>query len=399
MKRLCTALAGVIFVLMVGPVGATEAPMFRSELIFPPQALHCHSSSIVECPNGDLLVAWYRGSGERQANDVRIEGSRLRVGNGAEWEPMFLMADVPAFPDCNPALFVDPRGTLWLFWPLILDNHWESALLRVRTSTDYQGEGAPTWDWQDDALWLPDEHFSDDLLGAEEWLLSLVPEEHEGYERYRNQMLRNRENVATPLNLRLGWMPRVQPIMYDSTRMIVPLYSDRFHMSLMAITDDWGETWHSSRLVVGPKGIQPALFKRADGGLVAYMRDASPLHRVQVSESADGGEAWSRGELTDFPNPGSSVAGTVLANGHWVMALNDTEANRYRLAIVVSRDEGRTWSAPKYLDNDPSPHHAYHYPTVIQSGDGLIHVTYTWDDPTGHSIKHAVFDEAWVESP
>ena len=375
----------------------TPASIFQSELIFTPQELHCHSSSIVECPNGDLLVAWYRGSGERWANDVRIEGSRKRAGS-AEWESMFLMADVPGFPDCNSALFIDPRGTLWLFWPLVLDNHWESALLRVRTSTEYMNDGAPVWRWQDDALWLPNEHFSDDLLGAEEWLLSLLPEDHAEYERYRNQMLANRENVATPLNLRLGWMPRVHPIMYDSTRMIVPLYSDRFHMSLMAITEDWGETWHASRLIVGPKGIQPTLFQKRDGTLVAYMRDASPIHRVQKSVSTDRGETWTRNELTEFANPSSSVDGVVLQNGHWVMLLNDTEQNRYRLGVILSKDEGETWSEPRYVDNDPTPHHSYHYPSVIQTRDGMIHVTYTWDDPIGHSIKHAAFNEAWIEA-
>ncbi len=34
----------------------------QSELIFPLNSQHNHAPGIVECPNGDLLVSWYRGS-------------------------------------------------------------------------------------------------------------------------------------------------------------------------------------------------------------------------------------------------------------------------------------------------------------------------------------------------
>jgi predicted neuraminidase len=47
-----------------------NAQLFEQELLFPPEKWHNHSSSIVELPNGDLLVAWYHGSGEGQADDV-----------------------------------------------------------------------------------------------------------------------------------------------------------------------------------------------------------------------------------------------------------------------------------------------------------------------------------------
>ena len=53
-----------------------DAPFCESELIFPLEHWHNHGSCIVECPNGDLLVCWFHGSGERQADDVKIEGAR-----------------------------------------------------------------------------------------------------------------------------------------------------------------------------------------------------------------------------------------------------------------------------------------------------------------------------------
>src|SRR5688500_9184021 len=92
-----------------------ERPFLRSELVFPLDALHNHASCVVECRNGDLLVCWYRGSGERSADDVQVLGARKRSGASA-WSEPFPMADVPGFPDCNPAMIVDPRRKLWLFW-------------------------------------------------------------------------------------------------------------------------------------------------------------------------------------------------------------------------------------------------------------------------------------------
>ena len=45
------------------------------EFIFPTQSEHTHGSSIVMLPTGDLLAAWFQGSGERSADDVRIMGA------------------------------------------------------------------------------------------------------------------------------------------------------------------------------------------------------------------------------------------------------------------------------------------------------------------------------------
>ena len=38
--------------------------------------------------NGDLFAVWYNGSGERTADDVKIEGARKRVGD-EKWSDRF----------------------------------------------------------------------------------------------------------------------------------------------------------------------------------------------------------------------------------------------------------------------------------------------------------------------
>src|SRR5260370_12228207 len=129
----------------VSLVRATEVSLYESELIFPLETWHNHASCIVETPHGDLLVCWFHGSGERTADDVKIEGARLRKGRRS-WSPRFTMADTPGLPDGNPCMFIDPKGRLWLLHTTILANTWESALLKVRVSHDYMRHQPPRWD-------------------------------------------------------------------------------------------------------------------------------------------------------------------------------------------------------------------------------------------------------------
>src|SRR6476660_2783858 len=121
------------------------APHFESELVFPLEHRHNHASMIVEAPNGDLLVCWFHGSGERTADDVVIRGARLKKGAKA-WSEPFLLADTPGYPDTNATMFIDPRQRLWLLWPTILANEWHTALMKYRISSSYERDGAPRWE-------------------------------------------------------------------------------------------------------------------------------------------------------------------------------------------------------------------------------------------------------------
>ena len=40
-------------------------------------------------------------------------------------------------------LVIDPQGRLWLLWPTILANRWETALMKYRVSRDYRRDGPP----------------------------------------------------------------------------------------------------------------------------------------------------------------------------------------------------------------------------------------------------------------
>src|SRR5437870_13129432 len=100
-----------LLALLHTPAVAQAQAEHQAELVFPLHPKHNHAPGIVELPNGDLLVSWYRGSGERQADDVAVYGARKKARSD-QWGDAFLLADTPGFPDCNTALFIDSKSRL-----------------------------------------------------------------------------------------------------------------------------------------------------------------------------------------------------------------------------------------------------------------------------------------------
>ncbi len=376
--------------LALGEVSQTAPPTYQAELIFPLHPQHNHAPGIVECPNGDLLVSWYRGAGERSADDVAVQGARLRKGT-AHWSGSFVLADFAGFPDCNTTLHIDRHKRLWLFWPIILDNTWESCLTNYRIAKDYESDGPPKWDWQG-VLFLKPINFEEEMLKGLDARLQRFKDTPP---RSATNLARLKERIASKLSSRLGWQPRCKPTVLPTGRILLPLYSDTYSVSLMAISDDDGKTWYASKPLAGFGNIQPAVLRRHDGTLVAYMRENGPLRRIRVAESRDDGVSWSPVGATELPNPGSGLDAVRLANGHWALVYNDTTKGRQSLAVSLSDDEGRSWKWTRHLERHETG--SYHYPAVIQGRDSRIHVVYSYFVQGGKSMKHAAFNEAWIQ--
>jgi len=382
------------------------APGIAGEFIFPPHPKHNHGSGLVECPNGDLLAVWYRGSGERTADDVGLLGARLRKGE-TQWSEAFPMADTPELPDCNSTLFIDPRGTLWLFWVTIQNNEWGSGLLKYRTSTNYQGDGAPKWDWQDVIHTRPlklEEHIAKLFEGAEETLKPLFAVQPKLEEEITALRAASKDKLAS----RLGWMTRIRPIMTSDTRMMLGLYSDVFNCSLVTYTDDWGQNWHCSEPIVPSAAnllgnVQPSLVLRKNGDIVAYMRDNGIPNFVRTAVSHDGGITWPEtGMEKTIRDSGSSVECIALQSGRWLLVNNALAEGRHRLVAHLSEDEGLTWSHVRDIEAVEPKQGSFSYPALLQAKDGTIHISFTHklEDKTGETIKHSAFSEAWLlEAP
>jgi predicted neuraminidase len=372
---------------------AAAPPGISSEFILAPQDKHVHSSSVVECPNGDLLACWFYGSGERSAKDVLIQGARLKRGSKA-WSAVFEMADTPEHPDCNPVLFIDANERLWLFWIVVQSARWEESLLKYRRAEQYQHAGPPRWSWQDVILLQPGDEFAEAMKAGFERLDPPEPMWAEYAPPYSRQLI---EAARDPEKRQAGWMTRTRPVALPSGRILLPLYSDGFNVGLIGISDDHGATWRPSLPIVGLGPIQPAIARKRNGELIAFLRDSGGApNRVLRAASGDDGVTWTLATDTDIPNPGSSLAVASLKDGRWLMICNDTELGRHRIVAMLSDDEGTTWRWKRTLDEAEPRAGSFAYPCAIQTRDSRIHVTYTYNRDEGKTIKHVAFEADWV---
>ena len=415
------------------------------ESIFPFQEQHCHGSTIVELPNKDLLVAWFQGSGERTSDDVAIKGARYNHKTH-QWGKPFVMADTPDFPDINPVLFVDNKSQLWLVWYTVMAYQWSSSLLKYRISDNFlQKEGAPVWKWQD-VLHVKADGQPMEGIGENDQFVKTLSRKFDEYYKYlsesgqmktngaramtqeRMDRVRNlylgiakgnnlladgnevnaagekvKKQLGYPLMRRIGWQTRNKPL-FIGNRMILPLYSDGLNLSLMAITENGGQTWKFSEPILGGGAIQATLALNKDGSITILMRDNGPApKRLMTSTSKDGGFTWSSVVDTEVPNPGTAADVVVLKSGNWALVCNDIEDGRHRLSVLLSKDEGKTWPYRKIIVNGvPNSAVRGHYPAIIQGQDGKIHLSYTNQiagavgGPDVKNIVHAVLSEDWL---
>jgi len=445
LKRLRNSILVLFFILAISLANPScvnkdknafdPMPIFNSENIFPMQDDHVHGSTIVELPNGDLLVGWFQGSGERWADDVQIMGARKKHG-AKEWSKPFVLADIKDFPDCNPILFMDTKNRLWLMWYTVLANQWETSLIKYRISEDYSNmAGSPKWNWQSDLHVkpggkaergiLPDNPFVTSIknqLDAYAKYMQSTPGQNfnqtqwdrfaertlskaRGEDMMKEGWIFNADSskhdvvqLGYPYFQRMGWQTKHKPFTTKTGRIIIPLYSDGFSFSLMAYTDDLGESWKFSTPLVGPGNIQPAIAQTKSGELVAYMRDnGGAPKRLHISRSIDDGATWSNVQDTDIPNPGAGADIVTLKNGNWVLIYNDIESGRYKLSVALSEDEGKTWGWHKRIEDGVAPLQA-HYPAIVQGKDGLLQISYSYFTEKGKTIRYAVLNEAWIKS-
>ena len=383
----------IVFFFFLSPIRAQleeeKVTVVFETLIFPLQPRHTHGSSLVSLPNGDVLAAWFQGSGERTADDVKIMGARLKKGSNT-WSKPFEMADTYGLPDCNPVLFLNKQNKLFLVWIAVQAHRWECSILRFRTSIQYGDSGAPVWNWQDNILLSPKDSFAIETVSRFKQLSENTSGSAAYAPRYDDMIIEASRDAAKRST---GWMTRIKPLQLGSGSILLPLYSDGFNMSIIAISEDEGDSWHASLPIVGRGNVQPALVQKTNGHIVAYMRDnGDGPGRVQTSESVDSGKSWTAAQKSTIPNT-ASVELLALQDGRWAFIGDDEDDGRYRLSIYLSDDEGKTWKWKKILESSRKGAGSFSYPCLIQTSDGLLHISFSYSlEKTGESIKYVVID-------
>lgn len=112
-----------------------------------------------------------------------------------------------------------------------------------------------------------------------------------------------------------------------------------------------------------------------------FVRTTNRIGKIAIADSKDNGITWSELRPIDLPNPNSGIDAVALKDGRIVLIYNHTVKGRTPLNLAVSAD-GDRWNMFQTLESESGE---YSYPAIIQSQDGNVHVTYTWNRK---QIKH-----------
>src|SRR3954471_9917014 len=324
--------------------GRQDTPILRSEFVFERAPFpSAHASTIVEAPDG-LVAAWFGGTKERDP-DVGIWVSRreasgwtapVEIANGVQ-------PDGTRHPSWNPVLFQPSSGPLILFYKVgPSPSEWWGL---ARTSAD-RGR---TWSA---AVRLPP-----GILGP----------------------IR-----AKPIQLATGELLAGSSTEHDGWIVHMERYRGAWTAEALGSAANWQKSADvNTKQEFG--AIQPTILAHSPTSMQILCRSRQGV--ITEAWSTDGGRTWGRMTATALPNPSAGIDAVRLADGRFLLVYNPTKNGRARLDVAISGD-GKAWQTFAVLEDSPGE---YSYPAMIQSHDGLVHVTYTW---RRERIKHVVVDPA-----
>ena len=259
-----------------------------------------------------------------------------------------------------------------------------------KTADAYLKAGPPNWKRQNNIFLKPGEDFLTEVKKK----FKDLPENTSGWSAYAPQYEAMIIEASGDITKRsMGWMTRIHPLQLKEGKILLPLYSDGYNFSLVAISEDEGLTWRPSLPIAGKGNVQPSLVQKKNGDIVAYMRDNGDAPaRVQMSISSDQGESWTAAQKTNIPNT-ASVEVIVLKNGKWAFVGNVLENGRNQLSLWISNDEGVSWKSTMLLENESPGKGSFSYPSILQGKEGLLHITYSYQLADKlEAIKYVVVD-------
>jgi predicted neuraminidase len=305
--------------------------VIKSEFIYETAPFpSCHASTIAETPGG-TVVAFFGGTAEKNP-DVgiwicRSQGERWtdpsEVANG-------IQTDGKRYPCWNPVLFQVTKGSLMLFYKVgPSPSEWWGMLKR-------SDDGGKTW----------------------------------------SEAVRLQDGFMGPV--------KNKPILLSNGALLCPSSTENAGWQIqMEITTDLGKTWTKTapgRSERKWSAIQPTILFHTGGKLQILCRTREGC--IAESWSEDDGKSWSPLTATLLPNPNSGIDGVTLTNGKQLLVYNPVttisgsrSGPRTPLSVAVSSD-GKNWNDVIKLETDPGE---YSYPAVIQTSDGQVHITYTWN--------------------
>jgi predicted neuraminidase len=309
----------------------------KSEFLFEPGSTSfpsSHASTLVELKNGSILAAWFGGTAEG-APDVAIWSSHQA---GTTWSTPVELVREPGVACWNPVLFhVENPQTklprLWLYYKFGTDpQNWTAA----RKYSDDEG-----------ITWSSVEHLPAGLVGP----------------------------------------VRAKPLVLSDDTIVSGSSTETYHSWAVWIerSTDFGKTWAKIGPIVPPPTdlssnqrqgiIQPSVVSLGAKHLRLYARSTEVIGKVVAADSYDDGITWGPAHSIDVPNPNSGIDAIALKDGRVVLVYNNTTKGRSPLNLAISND-GEHFTMFSTLEAQPGE---FSYPAMIQSRNGDICITYTWN--------------------
>ena len=308
-----------------------------------PPFKNCHASTIVEDRNGDISVACFGGSQEGKMDVVilygKINAERKvvpeEIANG-------VVNDSLRFPCWNPVLLRKKDGQLVLFYKVGPNpREWWG---NYKTSDD------------NGATWSEVKHLPVGVLGP-----------------IKNKAMQlDNGDILCPSSVE-----------YSSGRWKVFIdKADSMVQNWIVIPVDTNSAFDA---------IQPSILRYSKNRLGILCR--SKQGNIVQAWSKDNGDTWSVLSRTSLPNPNSGTDAVTLKDGRQLLVYNPDVPGkewfngRARLRVALS-ENGSDWQDIIELENGTKEE--YSYPAIIQSSNGLVHITYTYDRK---NIKYVVLRE------
>lgn len=278
--------------------------------------------------------------------DVAVWASR-RIGG--KWSEPFELAREPEAACYNPVLFYTQDGRLWLYYKFgTAPSSWAGGR---RFSTD------------DSMTWSPVEHLPAGLIGpvrAKPLVMTdgtvIAGSSWESYRTWAVWIDRSTDNAKTWS--KFGPITVVPNAKRTAVKGDVP--------PAVPGSSDWSNT----------EGIiQPSVISLGGNHLRFYARSTALTGKVCVADSNDSGLTWTQARPIELPNPNSGIDAEALKDGRVVLIYNHTSRGRTPLNLAVSND-GEQFKMFQTLEDQPGE---YSYPSIIQSKNGDLLMTYTWN--------------------
>jgi predicted neuraminidase len=322
-------------------------------------AASVHAASLIALNDGTLRAFWFAGSREG-APDVVINSAVFDPHSGLWGTPTVVIDRVGAEKGLqryiaklgNPVPSRMADGRLQLFFVTVSIGGWAGSSI----STMISGDEGLTWG--------------------------------------RPQRL-----ISSPL-LNLSTLVKSPTLQFSDGRLGLPAYHEWIGRFGEFLRIEGNQVIDKRRMSSGRGAIQPVIFihdPQTASALFRQTRSYGQAKNIPVSFTQNAGQSWQTSEDLMIANPNSALAGLSLKNGIRLLALNNIEAGRHRLVLLMKQSQSDQWQVIQVLEDDEAlpneQRKEYSYPYLVSVDGNDAHLVYTWDRK---KIRHMQFSSAWL---